>query len=103
MSTWNPNRHPDMYPARWHSLVRAGAGEYYVDIAENTEEGHEKLERVRRRMKSFWASLRGRPWHPTSQAFRHLTPRLTIASRTTGDAVLILKLTTNSEVLRQND
>lgn len=103
MSTWKPSRHPDQYPAHWHSIVQLGNGEYVVAAAQDNEVGRRRLAQTRRRMKAFWASLRLRPLHPTTQALDASSPRLTIRSTSPGVAALFLVLTKKSKILRQRD
>ena len=102
MTIWNPRRHPDQYPAAWHSALQAGPGEYLLLSLPDGEEGERELKIMRKRFHAFCASLRSRPYHPSTLALSRIRSRV-ITERHYKRLLLVLKLSPAKKVLGQRD
>lgn len=74
MTTWNPNRDPNKYPAAWHSVLQGPPGRRLLVMTTDTSE----LRRTQNKFNAFKASLRNHPLHQTAQALAKRRVRLTV-------------------------
>ena len=63
MPLWKPSKDPNLYPARWHEVLRALPGRYYLGDWPLVAAVREQ-----RRFNAFKACLRAHPGHPTAKA-----------------------------------
>ena len=74
MSTWNPNRNPDVFLAFWHELITRQPGRYALARVEDQR----SAKRLQNKFNAFKASLRAHPLHPTTQELAKRTIRVTV-------------------------
>lgn len=72
MSIWNPNRSPDIFPARWHEILRLRPGYYMVEMSDD----YAYIKRCALKFNALKASLRNHPLHATTEFLKHRHYRL---------------------------
>ena len=79
MSTWNPNRSPDVFPARWHEILRLKPGYYMVEMSDDFT----YIKRCALKFNALKACLRNHPLHATTEFLKHRQYRLSKESHGT--------------------
>ena len=72
MPTWNPNRNPDKFPARWHAVLRESPGLYLVEMSDDPAH----IKRCAFKFNLLKACLRKHPLHKTTEAMSKREYRL---------------------------
>lgn len=85
MTTWNPNRNPNHYPAHWHGIITAKPGRYILATTTDPKEP----KRLMNKFNAFKACLRNHPLHESTQALAKRNVRASVETSQAGIAVCI--------------
>ena len=72
MSYWNPNRSPDVFPARWHEILKERPGLFLVEMSDDPA----FIKRSALKFNALKACLRNHPLHVTTGYLKHRNYRL---------------------------